>query len=83
MRQRVERLAEPEFVQQPQRRRVHGVAAEVAQEVRVLLQHGHVDAGAGEQQAEEHAGRTAACDGAGGPVRGIGLAWCPLFFNGG
>ena len=33
-----------------------GVAAEVAQEVGVLLQHDHIDAGTGEQEAEHHPG---------------------------
>ena len=40
------------------------VAAEVAQEVGVLLQHDDVDAGAREQEAEHHAGRPAAGDAA-------------------
>ena len=38
------------------------VAAEVAQEVGVLLQHQRFDAGAREQQAEHHAGGAAAGD---------------------
>ena len=46
-----------------------GVAAKIAQEVLVLLQHDHVDAGARQQQAEHHAGRTAADDRAGGANR--------------
>ena len=40
------------------------VAAEVAQEVGVLLEHHDVDAGARQQQAEHHAGRPAADDAA-------------------
>ncbi len=49
------------------------VAAEVAQEVGVLLEHDHASAGAGEQQAEHHAGRAAADDAAIGlDVAGIG-----------
>src|SRR5437773_2319184 len=40
------------------------VAAEVAQEVGVLLQHDHVDAGARQEQAEHHPGRAAAGDAA-------------------
>ena len=48
-----ERLPEPRLVEDPQGGRVDGVAAEVAQEVRVLLQHQHVHAGAGEQQREQ------------------------------
>ena len=41
-----------------------GVAAEIAQEIGVLLQHDDVDAGAREQKAEHHAGRPAADDAA-------------------
>ena len=43
-------VAEPQLVQQAQRAGVHGVAAEVAQEVGVLLHHRDVHPGAGEQQ---------------------------------
>ena len=39
---------------------MHRVAAKVAQEVAVLLEHHHIDAGAREQEAEHHAGRPAA-----------------------
>src|SRR4051812_15556784 len=42
------------------------VAAEVAQEVGMLFQHDDVDAGAPQQKAEHHAGRTTAHDAAGG-----------------
>ena len=48
---------------------MHGVAAEVAQEVGVLLHHGDVDAGAGEQQAQHDSRGTAAGDDAGGVLR--------------
>ena len=57
--------AEAEFVEEPQRAGVHRVAAEVAQEVGVLLHHRDVDAAAGEQQAQHHARRAAAGDQAG------------------
>ena len=74
VRERRERRTEAEFVEQAQRARVHGVTAEVAQEVGVLLHHGDVDAGAGEQQAKHHARGPAAGDQAcrrvGGAVRG-------------
>jgi hypothetical protein len=40
------------------------VAAEVAEEVGVLLQHHDIDAGASEQKPEHHPGRPAAGDGA-------------------
>ena len=61
-----------EFVEQAQlvhhleRRGVDGVAAKVAQEVRVLLQDDDVDAGARQQEAEHHAGRPAAARRTGG-----------------
>jgi len=51
-----------QLVHHVERRRVDGVAAEVAQEVGVLLQHDDVHARAGEQQAQHHPGRTTAGD---------------------
>ena len=51
---------------------MHGVAAEIAEEIRVLFQHRDIDAGASEEKAEHHAGRAAAGDGAGGCERCIG-----------
>ena len=54
-----------ELVHDFERGGMDGVAAKVAQEIGVLLQHHDVDAGAGQQEAEHHAGRTAAGDGAG------------------
>ncbi|GAA2300497.1 hypothetical protein Scani_22940 [Streptomyces caniferus] len=59
-RQPREGLAETEFVQQAQGRRMDGVPAEVPQEVAVLLQDGHLDAGPGQQQSEHHPRRSAA-----------------------
>ncbi len=58
------------------RRRVDGVAAEVAQEVAVLLEHDDAHAAPGEQQAEHEAGGTAADDDAVGvePAREIAHA---------
>ena len=45
--------------------RVDGVAAEIAQEIGMLLEHDHVDAGAREQEAEhEPAGRRRRCSNA-------------------
>ena len=41
-----------------------GVAAEVPEEVGVLLENQHVDAGARQEQAEHHPGRPAADDAA-------------------
>src|SRR5439155_13149228 len=55
-----------QLVQDLQRRRVDGVAAEVAEEVGVLLQDGDVDPGPGQQQPEDHAGGPAADDAARG-----------------
>ena len=43
-----------------------GVAAEVAEEVVVLFEDGDVDAVAGEEEAEHHAGRAATYDAATG-----------------
>jgi hypothetical protein len=60
VRQCGEPLTQPELVEQSERRGVHGVAAEVAQEVGVLLQHHDVDAASGQQQAEHDPRRTAA-----------------------
>ena len=61
-----EQLLEPaQLGQQLERRRVDGVALEVAQEVGVLLQDDDVDAGPGQQHAEHHPGRAAAGDAAG------------------
>ena len=60
-----EALAEAELVEQGQGGRVHGVAAEVAQEVGVLLQHRDLDPGPGHEQPEDHPGRAAPDDEAG------------------
>src|SRR5262249_18029117 len=46
-------------------RGMNRVAAEVAQKIRVLLEHGDVDAGSGQKQAQHHARWTAAGDGTG------------------
>ena len=61
-----EAVQQPELVQHLQRRRVDRVAAEVAQEVGVLLEDDDLDTGAREEQAEHHAGRAPAGDAAGG-----------------
>src|SRR5215468_2912221 len=45
---------------------MNGVAAEVAQEVGMLLQHRHLDAGTRQQKPKHHPGRSAAGDAAGG-----------------
>ena len=69
-----------QFVEQPQRAGVHGVAAEVAQEVGVLLHHRDVDAAAGEQQAQHDSRGTAAGDDAGGLLRVVRLGRHSVIF---
>jgi hypothetical protein len=64
VRQREELVEQTELVHDVERRWVDGVAAEVAQEVSVLLQHHDVDAGARQQEPEHHSGRPAAGDAA-------------------
>ena len=59
-------VEQPKLVHQFERRGMDGVAAEVTQEIGVLLQHDNVDAGAGEQKTQHHAGRPAAGDAAAG-----------------
>ena len=58
----LELLEDPEVGEHLLRHRMHGVAAEVAEEVGVLLEHGDVDALLREQQAEHDARRAAAGD---------------------
>ncbi len=60
------RVEQAEFVHQLHRRRVDRVAAKIAEEVGVFLQHRNVDARAREQEAEHHAGRAATRDDAAG-----------------
>ena len=57
-----ELIQQTQFVHQLERRRMDRVAAKIAQEIRVFFQHHDIDAGAREQEAEHHAGRTAAND---------------------
>ncbi len=66
VRQLQELLQQAKLVDDFERGRMDGVAAEVAQEVGVLLQHHDVDAGARQQQPQHHAGGTAAGDAARG-----------------
>jgi hypothetical protein len=58
---RVEALEQAEIVEEGEGRRMHRVAAEVAEEVGVLLEHRHRDARPGEEEAE-HQPRGAAAD---------------------
>jgi hypothetical protein len=60
VRQAEERLEDTELVQNLQRRRVDRVAAEVAQEVGMLLEDDDVCPRARQEQAEHHPGGTAA-----------------------
>ena len=50
---------------------MHGVAAEVAEKIRMFFQHHDIDTGARQQKAEHHAGRAAAGDAACGGDRRI------------
>ena len=65
VRHRREPVGEAQLVEQREGGRVDGVAAKIAQEVGVLLQHGDLDPGTGHQQAEDHPGGTTADDEAG------------------
>ena len=60
-------VEQAELVHQFERRGMDGIAAKIAKEVGVLFQHDDIDAGAREQKAEHHPGRSAAGDAA---VRG-------------
>lgn len=60
--ERVEGLEQPQVVEEVQGAGVDGVAAEVPQEVRVLLQHGDLYARSREQEAEDEARRACTCD---------------------
>jgi hypothetical protein len=77
VRQLEKRIQQAKLVHDLERRGMDRVTAEITQEIRVLFQHHDVDAGAGEQVAEHHAGRTTARDGA---SRGNLLARHVLFY---
>jgi hypothetical protein len=70
MRQAQKLVQQPQLMHEFQSRGVDRVAAEIAKEVGVLLEHDDVDAGTGQEEAEHHAGRTAASD---TTTRGKGL----------
>ncbi len=59
-------VEQPELVHQFERRGMNGVAAKVAEEIRVLFQNDNVDAGARQQKSQHDAGRPAAGNAAGG-----------------
>ena len=67
---------------------MHGVAAKIAEEIRMLFQHHDIDPGAAEQIAQHHAGRSAADDAAAdfhvssvGPFRGSASIHGSTFLN--
>ncbi len=60
-----ELLEQSKLVHHLERGGMNGVAAKIAQEIGVLLQHDDLDAGARQQVAQHHPGRAAAGDGAG------------------
>ena len=68
VRQGEEFFEQAEFVHQAERRGMDRVATEIAQEIRMFLQHDHVDPAAGEKRAEHHAGRAPADHDATGPA---------------
>ena len=64
MRKFQETIDQAEFIHHLQRRGMHGVAAEIPEEIGMFFQHQGLDAGATQQISEHHAGRTAADDAA-------------------
>ena len=79
VRQLQEVLQQPELVHDLERGRMDRVAAEVAQEVGVLLEHEDLDACVGEEQPEHHPGRPSAGDATGRREggHGSGRRECP------
>ncbi len=66
MRQFEEIVDQAELIHELERRRMDGVAAEIAQEIAMLLQHHDRNAGPRQQKAKHHSGGAAAGDAAGG-----------------
>ena len=64
MRQLQEFIDQAELEHQFERRRMNRVAAEIAEEIGVLLQHHDMNAGARQQESEHHSGGAAAGDAA-------------------
>jgi len=64
MRDAQEIVEEVELVHELKGGRVNGVATEIAEEVGVFFEDEDFDAGAGEEEAEHHAGGAASCDAA-------------------
>ena len=61
-------IDQTEFIHHLQGRGMHGIAAEIPEEIGVLFQHKRLDAGATQQIPQHHAGRTAADDAAACPA---------------
>src|SRR5947209_885359 len=72
VRQLEEFIEQAELGHDLERRRMNGVAAKIAQEILVLLQHADIHAAAREQEAEHHPGGPAADDAA------TGIAHAPM-----
>ena len=64
MRQLQELVEQAQFVHELERRGMNRVAAEIAEEIGVLLQHHDTNARARQQESEHHSGGTAAGDAA-------------------
>ena len=64
MRQLQEFIDQAKFDHQFERRGMNRVAAEIAEEIGVLLQHDHVDASTSQQEPQHHSGGAAAGDAA-------------------
>src|SRR5271169_5625084 len=80
MRKLQEPVDQAQFVHDLQRRGMHGITTKITEEVGVLFQNHRLDAGAAEQVAQHHAGRTAADDAAAGfyRARWLSLSGCAL-----
>ncbi|HEY6342238.1 MAG TPA: hypothetical protein VIY49_12155 [Bryobacteraceae bacterium] len=57
-------LKQTDFAQDFERRGMNGVAAEIAQKIRVFLEHGHGDSGTGQEKTKHHTRRSATHDAA-------------------
>ncbi len=66
MRKLQEPVEEPQFIHELERRGMNRVAAEIAEEIRVLLQHNDMNSRPREQESEHHASGAAAGDAARG-----------------
>lgn len=76
MRPLQEPIQQPDFVQNLESRGMDGVTTEVAEKVRVLLQDGDFDPGAGKEKPQHQPGGAAADDTASN-LNGLGDGVCP------